>query len=66
VITMLAAIGRHRSWYSAYSLISVGSLFSAFSVLSIGSAGSILCIGSAGSMLSIGAADKRRGEERRN
>ena len=71
-IAMFAAVGRARrnmldlpSWqsrssygsaYSAYSFLSLGSLFSAGSVLSIGSAGSILSIGSAGSILSIGSA----------
>src|ERR1700737_143802 len=71
-IAMFAAVGRARrnmldlpSWqsrssygsaYSAYSFLSLGSLFSAGSVLSIGSAGSILSIGSAGSALSLGKA----------
>lgn len=72
LIAIFAAIGRSRrnilelpSWqsrasrgsaYSAYSLLSVGSLLSAGSAMSIGSAGSILSIGSAGSILSIGSA----------
>ena len=72
LLMIFAAIGRTRrhmldlpSWqsrsslgsaYSAYSFLSLGSLFSAGSVLSIGSAGSILSIGSAGSILSIGSA----------
>ena len=66
MITLLAAMSRHRGWYSASSLLSIGSLFSAFSVLSIASAGSILSIGSAGSILAIGGAGKRRGQARRN
>ena len=71
-IAMFAAVGRARrnmldlpSWqsrssygsaYSAYSFLSLGSLFSAGSVLSIGSAGSILSIGGSGSALSLGKA----------
>src|SRR5579859_3359081 len=75
LITMFAAIGRSRrnmldlpSWqsrssygsaFSAYSILSLGSLLSAGSVLSIGSAGSILTVGSAGSILSIGGAGSK-------
>jgi hypothetical protein len=55
MITLLAAMSRHRGWYSGRSLLSIGSLFSPFSVLSIGTAGSILAIGGAG---------KRRGQAR--
>jgi hypothetical protein len=56
MITLLAAMSRHRGWYSGRSLLSIDSLFSAFSVLSLGGAGSILAIGGAG---------KRRGQARR-
>lgn len=71
LIALLAAIGGRerrsfelKSWrsrasigsaFSAYCILSFGSLLSAASFLSIGSVGSILSIGSAGSILSIGS-----------
>ncbi|MCA1738052.1 MAG: hypothetical protein LC740_04245 [Actinobacteria bacterium] len=46
-------------WFSAGSILSIGS---AGSILSIGSAGSILCIGSTGSILRVGR-DKDEADE---